>query len=75
MIAFGSVGIKSDHQIPETFTAGKLAEHQGKQLVPAGEVLHIFVTLIDANNVIELISIQKGNKLRENEFVFVHCKS
>ena len=59
MIAFGSVGIKCDHQIPQTFTIGKLSEHQRKQLVPASEMLHIFVALIGTNNIIELIPIQK----------------
>jgi|TARA_R110000796_G_scaffold72010_2_gene163245 hypothetical protein len=63
MITFGSVGIKCDYQIPKAFTIGELAEHQSEQLVPAGEVLHIFIPPIGTNNIIELISIQKGNKL------------
>ena len=75
MIAFGSVGTKCHHQIPETFTIRELTEHQGEQLVPADEVFHIFVPLMGTDNIIELIPIQKGNKLRENEFVFMHCKS
>ena len=57
------MGIKCDYQIPKAFTIGELAEHQSEQLVPAGEVLHIFIPPIGTNNIIELVSIQKGNKL------------
>jgi len=72
MIAFGLVGIKCDHQIPETFTAGKLSEHQSKQLVPAGEVLHIPVAMILGYDTIELTAVEKRSQLGENIFILKH---
>jgi len=72
MIAFGLVGIKCDHQIPETFTVGKLSEHQCKQLVPAGEVLHILVAIILGYDTIELTAVEKRGQLGENIFILKH---
>ncbi len=72
MIAFGLVGIKCDHQIPETFTVGKLSEHQSKQLVPAGEVLHIPVAMILGYDTIELTAVEKRSQLGENIFILKH---
>jgi isocitrate lyase len=57
MITFGMVGIKSDNQVSQAFTIGELAEHQRKQLVPASEMLHVLVTIMIANDVVELVSI------------------
>jgi hypothetical protein len=49
-----------------------LAEHHCKQLVPAGEVLHVAITIILANIVVELSSVQKSGKLSKNVFVLEH---
>jgi hypothetical protein len=59
-------------QIPETFTVGKLTEHQGKQLVPTGEVLHIFVAIILGYDAIELTAVEKPDQLGENIFILKH---
>jgi len=72
MIAFGLVGIECDHQIPKTFTVGKLSEHQSKQLVPAGEVLHILVAIILGYDTIELTAVEKRGQLSENVFILKH---
>src|SRR5690606_8355198 len=70
MIAFGLVGIKCDHQVPKTFTVGKLSEHQSKQLVPAGEVLHILVAMILGYDTIELTTVEKRGQ--KNIFILKH---
>ena len=57
MITFGMMRFKSNYQISQTFTIRKLIEHQSKWLIPASEVLHIFVTIILTYNVVELIPI------------------
>ena len=51
------VSIKSDNQVSQTLTIGELAKHQRKQLIPASEMLHILVSIMLTNDVVELISI------------------
>jgi hypothetical protein len=57
MITLGMVSIESDNQISQTFTIGELSEHQSKKLIPTSEMLHIFVAIVLANNVIEFVSV------------------
>lgn len=51
------MSFKSNYQISQIFTIRKLTKHQSKSLIPAGEVLHIFIILGDY--AVKLTSIQK----------------
>jgi len=69
------MGVQGDNQTPQTFTIGELAEHQNKELIPAAEMLHIFVPFILGDNTIELIPIKKRDRLSENVFILKHILS
>lgn len=74
MIAFGIMSLKSDNQISQTFPIRQLPKHQREELIPTSEMLHIFVAIILSNDVIEFISIQESDQLREHEFIFMHLQ-
>jgi hypothetical protein len=40
------MGINGNYQISQTFPVGKLSEHHGKQLVPAGKMFYISISVI-----------------------------
>jgi len=44
-------------------------------LIPAGKMLHIFVTIILGYNAVKLTSIQKRSQLSKNVFVLEHILS
>ena len=46
VIALRLVGLQGNNQVPKAFPATELPEHHDEQLVPAGEVLHVFVAFI-----------------------------
>ena len=46
---FDIVEISLIEQVSKTLTITKLAEHHRKQLVPTGEVLHVAIAIILAN--------------------------
>ena len=72
MVLLGPMCFKSNNQITKTLTITQLAEHHRKQLVPAGEVLHVAITIILANVVVKLSPVQKSGKLSKNVFVLEH---
>lgn len=43
-----------------------------KQLIPAGKVFDVFVTIVLGNNSIELTSVEERNQLSEDEFILKH---
>jgi hypothetical protein len=53
------MGIKSDYQITQTFTIGKLSEHHCKKLIPTGQVLDISVAVVLCYDAAELEAIKK----------------
>lgn len=53
----------------------ELPEHQSKQVIPAGEMFHVFVTTIFGYNAIELTPIEERNQLSENVFILEHLLS
>ena len=76
MVLLGPMGFKSDYQISKTLTITQLTEHHCKQLVPTSEVLHVAITIILANVVVNVVvklsSVQKSSKLSKNVFVLEH---
>ena len=72
IILLGSMCFKCYNQVAKTLTIAQLPEHHSKQLIPAGELLHVAITIILANKVIELCSVQKSGKLSEYVFILVH---
>ena len=72
MVLLGPMCFKSNYQITKTLTITQLAEHHCKQLVPAGEVLHVAIAIILANVVVKLSPVQKSGKLSKNLFVLEH---
>jgi len=57
-----------------TLTVTELTEHQRKELIPAGEMLDILVTIVLASKVIEVISVKECYQLGENELIFEHTQ-
>ena len=72
MVALGLVGFKSRDQVSQALTVTELSEHQSKELIPAGEMLDITVTVILVNKTAELVIVQKLYQLGEYIFVLVH---
>ena len=69
MIALLVMCLYGDNQVSHALTVAQLAKHQRKELVPTCEVLHIFVTSIFANEIIEVIPVEKSYQLSENVLV------
>ena len=57
-----------DYQVTQTLSIAKLTKHQRQQLVPTSEMLDILVTVILADEVIEVIPIKEIYQLSENVF-------
>ena len=72
MILLGSMRFKSYNQVAKTLTIAQLPEHHSKQLIPASELLHVAITIILANEIVELGSVQESGKLSEYVFILVH---
>ncbi len=51
------MGIQRDNQVAQAVPVGKLAEHEREQLVPAREVLDVFVTTVLSDEIIEMIPV------------------
>ena len=69
------VGFQSDYQVAQAFPIAKLPEHHSQQLVPAGEVLYIFVATILADKIVEVIPVHERRQLCEYELVLKHVRS
>ena len=63
---------KSNNQISQTLSITQLTKHHSKQLIPTSEMLHIAVSIILANIVVKLSSVQKSGELGKNVFVLEH---
>ena len=72
VITFGLVGLQCYDNITQTLTITELSEHECHELIPASEALYIPITIILANKIIEVISVEKRYQLCENEFVLEH---
>lgn len=72
VIALLVMCLYGDNQVSHALTIAQLSEHQRKELVPTCEMLHIFVASIFANEIIEVIPIEKCYQLRENVLVLIH---
>ena len=75
MEALGLMGFKSDYQVSQALTVSELSVHQSKELVPAGEMFDILVTIIFGSQTIKLATIEKRGKLREHELVLIHMQT
>ena len=64
--------LQKHNQITKALTITQLTEHHCKQLIPAGKMLHVAITIILANVVVKLSSVQKSSKLSKNVFVLEH---
>jgi hypothetical protein len=69
------VGFQSNYQVAQAFPIAKLSEHHGQQLVPAREVLYIFVAIILADKIVEVIPVYECRQLCEYELVLKHVRS
>ena len=72
VIALLVMCLYGDNQVSHALTIAQLSEHQRKELLPTCEMLHIFVASIFANEIIEVIPIEKCYQLRENVLVLIH---
>ena len=72
MVALGLMGFKSHYQVSQALTVTELSKHQSKELIPAGEMLDIMVSIVLVNKTAELVIVQKLYQLGEYIFVFVH---
>ena len=75
MEALGLMGFKSHYQVSQALTVTELPEHQCGQLVPAGKMFDILVTIIFGSQTIKLATIEKRGKLREHELVLIHMQT
>ncbi len=59
VVTFRPMRIQVYYQVTQAYAIRTLSEHHCKQLVPACEVFHIVITLVLANEVIEMISVKE----------------
>ena len=57
-LSLTAMRLNGHYQIAQAFTSGELTEHKDFELIPAGEVLYVAVTLILTDEIVELVSIQ-----------------
>ena len=72
VVALRTMRIQRNNQIPQTYAIGKLAKHHREQLIPTCETLHIAVSSVRADEVVEMVTVKKRDQLRENVFVLKH---
>lgn len=58
-ICFIIQGLSRKNDIPETFSIGKLTEHQDSKLIVASEVFDILVSFVLSNQVVEVIAVKE----------------
>lgn len=75
MVALLLMCLQSYNQVTQTCAIAKLPKHQGQELIPTGEMLHIAIAIVLLDDTEELEVIKKLNHLCENEFIFVHMLS
>ena len=75
MITLLMMCLYGDNQVSHTLAITQLSKHQRKELVPTCEVLHVFVTSILANKIIEVIPVEKCYQLSENVLVLIHIQT
>ena len=73
MVALTLDGVNNANDLPKAVTAGKLAVHHHKKLVPARESLHVLVALVLLNDAIKGSLGQKLNELTEHIFSAIHA--
>lgn len=61
VVSLAAVSLNRDDQVPQALSSGKLTEHKNEQLIPTGKALHIAVSQILRDDIIELILVKKGN--------------
>ena len=72
MVLLCSMCFKSNNQISQTLSITQLTKHHCKQLIPTSEMLYIAISVILANIVVKLSSVQKSGELGKNVFVLEH---
>ena len=72
MVALLMVRLDGYNKISQTLAIAQLSEHQRKELVPTCEVLHIFITSIFMNEIVETIPVKEGSQLSEDVLVLIH---
>ena len=75
MIALLIVCLNGDNQVTQALAIAQLTKHQRKELVPTCEVLHIFVTSIFTNEIVEVIPIKECYQLSEDVLVLIHMQT
>ena len=69
------MGLQDGYQITKTLTIAELSKHQSQQLIPASEMLDVFVTAIFADEVVEVIPVKESYQLREHVLVLIHMQT
>ena len=75
MIALCLMGLQDGYQITKTLTIAELSKHQSQQLIPASEMLDVFVNTIFADEVVEVIPVKESYQLREHILVLIHMQT
>ena len=72
MIVFLMMCLCGDSIVSHALAITQLAEHHCMQLILTGELFHVAITIILANEVVKLSPVQKSSKLSKNVFVLEH---
>jgi len=72
MIKTASVWNDARNQISQTIAIVQLTIHHAKHLIPATEVLNIFISLMPFSNTIEELMRQEADYLSKNELSLIH---
>ena len=72
MVRLAAMRIQGYHQIPKAITIGQLPENHAEQLVPAGKMLNVFITIVLVNHPVKNSLGQELYDLCENIFPLVH---
>ena len=75
MIALLIVCLNGDNHITQALAIAQLTKHQCKELVPTSEMLHVFITSIFTNEIVEVIPVKERNQLSEDVLVLIHMQT
>lgn len=67
------MSLECNNQITQALTIGKLPEHHCKELIPKSQVLDIFVAIVFANKIVEMIVIQNETNCEKTYFSLFMC--
>lgn len=75
MITLLLMRLYGNNQVSHAFSITQLPKHQRKTLIPTCEVFHVYVSIIHANKIIEVIPVVKCYQLSENVLVLIHMQT